>query len=818
MHSATLMTSQVGTGKTALLQSVLGELDKQHGTFAVAAGAAFVPQSSWVMAGTVRSNVLFASAYEAEWYHQVLAACALDVDIAQLPNGEMTEIGDKGVNLSGGQKARISLARAIYSRTAVVLLDDPLSAVDPHVARHLFDHAIVGLLRDRATILVTHHEHFYEQGTVSLALGPNGTTLNMQRLKPAGSLPLTDALVSLARPPASATPAALASAPSTMAEGVVDGAAEGVVGTPARLVLPEDRVLGVVKRSTFVEYAKAAGPVFTVLVVLLFLAAQGAIIAADFWLQEWAKLNSTRPEPVNGSSVGAADEGSGSVASAYLYIADGMHASGDGLAGAMFVDDSVCYQSDAIYPTTYGIIVGCTAAGILVRSLLFFIATLRASSTLHNAALNRVTYAPMSFFTSNPLGRIVNRFAADQGQVDTLLPSTLFDVMQQSSIAVGALLMGCIALPWMIIPMPFLGYYFLHVRQFTTKSLRELKRLDGTSRSPLQSAFTTDMNGLMLIRAFGTAASKKQHDYFLQMLETNASAWFWWLIGNRWIGFRLDLMCTVIVSFAVILGVVVKNSVDSGILGLALVYMISLSGLFQYMVRQSALVETYMTSVERILFYGTQVMTEEEYQKDGLDTYQHGTTTTPFNAALEAAAMEADPTWPADGAISADNLQCKYREDLPIVLNRVSFKIKAGSKLGIVGRTGSGKSSLVSAIFKLNDICGGSLTLGGGNILAAPLSKLRNALTLIPQEPHFFAGTLRYNLDPFEHYTDAAIWSAIAAVELTGMFDDLSAPVEERGANLSAGQKQLLSLGRAMLRSSKVVILDEATASVDYVR
>jgi ABC-type multidrug transport system fused ATPase/permease subunit len=225
------------------------------------------------------------------------------------------------------------------------------------------------------------------------------------------------------------------------------------------------------------------------------------------------------------------------------------------------------------------------------------------------------------------------------------------------------------------------------------------------------------------------------------MLETNAAAWFWWLIGNRWIGFRLDLM---IVSFAVILGVIVKNSVDSGILGLALVYMISLSGLFQYMVRQSALVETYMTSVERILYYGTQILTEEEYQQHGLGAYQHGGTAAPFNPASEAAALEANPTWPANGALSAENLHCKYRADLPIVLNGVNFAVESGAKLGIVGRTGSGKSSLVSAVFKLNDICGGQLKLADGSILAAPLAKLRNALTLIPQEPHFFAGTLRY--------------------------------------------------------------------------
>lgn len=243
----------------------------------------------------------------------MLTACALDLDIAQLPNGELTEIGDKGVNLSGGQKARISLARAIYSRTPVVLLDDPLSAVDPHVARHLFDHAIVGLLRDRATILVTHHEHFQQLGTVALTLGANGTTLKMKRLLEAGGLPIRDPPASLqaagiavdaadqaggstteatpaapAAPAAPAPAAALESAPTPTEGSGMTKEKPDSAPAPTRLVLPEDRVLGIVKRSTYTNYASAAGSFLSVIVLLLFLGGQGTIIAADYWLQDWA--------------------------------------------------------------------------------------------------------------------------------------------------------------------------------------------------------------------------------------------------------------------------------------------------------------------------------------------------------------------------------------------------------------------------------------------------------------------------------------------------------------------------------------------------
>lgn len=218
--------------------------------------------------------------------------------------------------------------------------------------------------------------------------------------------------------------------------------------------------------------------------------------------------------------------------------------------------------------------------------------------------------------------------------------------------------------------------------QFMYMTHRPFPRLDiiRTTRSPLQTAFSTDMNGLVLIRSFGKAGA--QHDYFLKMLEKNAGAWYWWLIGNRWLGFRLDIMCTLIVSFAVLLGVAVKNTVDSGILGLALVYMISLSGLFQYMVRQSALVETYMTSVERMLYYGTKILTEEEYQKDGLDAFEQDPLTAPFDCGKEAAALAADPLWPASGTLTCKGLKCKYREDLPIVLDGVDFEVESGSKLG----------------------------------------------------------------------------------------------------------------------------------------
>eukprot|EP00038_Savillea_parva_P031360 m.85584 g.85584 ORF g.85584 m.85584 type:complete len:1326 (-) comp9635_c0_seq3:82-4059(-) len=761
-----VVAGEVGSGKSALLLGILGELPCVSGTMRnESARMAYVPQSAWIKAGTLRDNIVFGAEFDASWYDTVVSACCLKADIANFPDGEETEIGARGINLSGGQKARIVLARAVYSQAPIVLLDDPLSAVDPHVARELYQNVIRGLLANKSVVLVTHHPHFMQDGTTVLVLGKGGVTIASGSWNTVKDLVSTGGTTTASQSPDEEatestgletpgvpvpTIAKKDSAVSSEADHVA--ALDTVKKDATALVLPEDRVMGVVTLSTYLAYMSAGGFLQACMVLLLFLCAQGLLISVDYQLQRWAS-------------------------------------------------SSPADQSHSSFLELYGVLAAAAAAVSLVRSVMYYSTTLRAASRLHRSALSRILLAPMAFFTANPLGRIVNRFSSDQGQADTLLPDTLFMTLNLAGVTGSALIFACIAIPYLAITFPFIFLYLRTVREFATRSLRELKRLDGTTRSPVKSSYVASIQGLVAIRAF--RCEEASQDMFLSKLHTNAQAWYWWLIGNRWIGFRLDLMCTWLLVVTVILAICLRRELDSGLLGLAFVYMNSLSGLFQFMVRQSALVETYMTSIERLLFYGKHIMVEQECQQDDTD----------FDGKIGHRQLElAD--WPRNGEVIVRELRARYREDLPEILHGISFVARSGTKVGVVGRTGAGKSSLVQSIFRLNNVTGGSIVIGGVDTKHVPLHMLRSRIGLIPQEAELFSGSVRYNIDPFGDHTNEELRAVLDEVNLANVGLDMV--VAERGSNLSAGQKQLVSLARAMVRRPKVVVIDEATANVDY--
>ena len=744
-----IVVGPVGAGKSSFLSAALGELRLVSGSVCVKQDACLCAQNAWIMAGSLRQNVLFGSQMDAKRYNRVVTACGLRPDLEQLQDGDKTMLGERGVNLSGGQKARVALARAAYSRAGLCLLDDPLSAVDPHVMERLFRDCICGVLRaeGRTVVLVTHHLQYARDADMLIVLdsegrvafaGPPGecpdTTLTLEpeaKRKPAGDSTVAD------------TDERREQQDEPRGENVAKG--EKKTRTVTRFIKKEERETGEVAGSTYIQYARLAGLCMVSLCFFLFVVTQGVVLTSEFWLKIWAEADDQRD-----------------VTFLYVYI---------GLA--------------------LGVVVIAT-----IRSVLFYEVNLRGASHLHDRSFLAVLRSPMGFFHSNPLGRVLNKFSSDLGQIDELLPPVLFDVLQLGLGSLAAFVMVCVAVPWLAILILPLSFAFVQLRQTFLASARELKRMESIAKSPIYAAFAAQLRGLVTLRAFRAGPRLSQE--FLDSLDAYGRAWISWLLVSRWLGFRLDSLAFCVLASCAVGAVITSSTADPGLVGIALTYAIMLSGGFQYLVRQSARAETMMTSVERMMYY--------------MRLPAEGDWTRPDDSKLPKG-------WPVNGKLSVESLEMRYRIDLPLVLKGVNVQIPARAKVGIVGRTGSGKSSLLNALLRLCSPSGGRVMLDGVDVAALGLHQLRAAVAWIPQEPHLFSGSLRANLDPFARATDADLWAALGAVQLNTVIKALpgrlDAPVRDGGSNFSVGQRQLLSLARALVSKARVVVLDEATANID---
>jgi len=732
----------VGCGKSALLQALLGDLEVDKGSWAFGGSVAYAPQTPWIVAGTLRSNVLLGeNPYDAGWYDEVLSACCLKEDIAQLGDlGDETEIGERGVNLSGGQRARVGLARAVFSRSAVALLDDPLAAVDPAVVTHLVRHCLRGpVLSNSAVVLCTHQESVFALADILLLLDASGA---VRACGPPKQI-ATACGLTLAQPVS--LDAVDSNEPElSHAEEVEQREQNDECVQKQRanvLVRPEDKRAGSVSLDTYVHYARLAGFGGTTLVSIIFVVSQAALLFSNYWLGVWAE---------------AKDQGRG------LYI------------------------NVFVAMTALAVVTAC------LRSILFYRSAMHATTTLHANALQSLLKTHLGFFTANPQGRILNRFSGDLGNADELLSQSLHDVLDLGFIALGTTVVVCISVPPMIPSFALIFWYMLRLRRFVVKSMTELKRLDSISRSPVFDFYSASLKGITAIRAFGRQEASQRH--IVQLLQRNAQAWFWWFIMNRFLGFRLDVLSAVVVGISAFGGAVLKDFISPELIAFAVVNTINLSGLFQFMVRQTALVESFMTSFERLCTYARL----EREPDNGRD--------------------DAGPNFPTVGAIAMSGLRMCYRDDLPEVLKGVDFAFAGGIKVGICGRTGSGKSSLFMVLSRLANTTAGTICIDGVNTAQLPLKTLRSCIAWVPQEPSFFSGSLRLNLDPLGMHSDEAIIAALRTVQMAEAagVEGLEATVAEGGSNFSIGERQLLSLARAVLQHRKILCMDEAFANVDF--
>ncbi|XP_036386238.1 canalicular multispecific organic anion transporter 2 isoform X2 [Megalops cyprinoides] len=799
------VVGHVGCGKSSLVSALLGEMEKLEGEISIRGSVAYVPQQAWIQNATLRDNILFGNAYDEQKYRCVLEACALTPDLEVLPGGDQTEIGEKGINLSGGQRQRVSLARALYSEADVYLLDDPLSAVDAHVAKHIFDKVIgpEGALHAKTRILVTHGISFLpqvdnivvmvegrvsEMGSYQDLLKQNGAFAEFLRnyamediteeeeatvamIEEEGDFP-DDALSNHTdmvdnEPVVNETRrqfirqisviSADGENPKKMSVRMrrcserkhVEPQPEKKQPQVDKLIQAETAETGRVKLKVFWEYARAVGPLLSLFICFLYGCQNAAAIGANIWLSEWTNdALDNRTEHNIHKRVG-------------VYAALGI---------------------------SQGILV-------MISSFTLALGNIGAARKLHSALLENKFHTPQSFFDTTPIGRIINRFSKDIYVIDEVLPSTILMFLGTLFASISTMIVIISSTPIFAVVIFPLALIYFFVQRFYVATSRQLKRLESVSRSPIYSHFSETITGTSVIRAY------RRQDAFVLIsdmkVDENQKSYYPGIVSNRWLGVRIEFIGNCIVLFAALFAVISKDSLSPGLVGLSVSYALQVTMSLNWMVRMTSDLESNIVAVERV----------KEYSE------------TQTEAPWEIEDKKPPPQWPAQGKVEFHDYSVRYREGLDLVLKNLTLTVKGGEKIGIVGRTGAGKSSMTLCLFRLLEAAGGEISIDGVKIAEIGLHDLRSKLTIIPQEPVLFSGTLRMNLDPFETYSDQEVWKALELSHLNKFVSNqpskLNLECSEGGENLSVGQRQLVCLARALLRKTRILILDEATAAID---
>jgi ABC-type multidrug transport system fused ATPase/permease subunit len=818
-----VVAGPTGAGKTSLILALLGEMERLSGQACLPIEpnqvdlqtglvhkVAYAAQTAWLLNATIRDNILFGEPYDEERYEQVIRGCALAKDLENLEGGDLTEIGEKGINLSGGQKQRISLARACYSRAAYVLLDDPLSAVDAPTARFLLHKSLLGLLKGRTVILVSHATHLVvpfadhvvvmKNGEVSCQGAPKDLT-NDESAEGIYGLSLTQDAFDDEK-----------EGENDLKKGVVTLAGEGTT-----LVQDEEKASGSVRFSIYKAYFAAAGGLFyLVFFFASFILIPASKFAADWWLKVWTDQNAR-----HASSFFALFFGTNGVAQEHriseIQLRNFFHRTAyTARSSTSFsIQQNDHLHNDAIF---YIGVYAAFGLGVIIaaniQTIVLLVGSRFASQNLHARLLDAILYSPLRFFEVTPIGRILNRFSKDIESVDS-------DVIEMCRHFIDQIILGTTIItvigtvaPIFLLVVPFISIIYGYIAHIYLTSSRELKRLESTTRSPLYAQFSETLSGVSTLRAYG--AENRFAKMNRQKIDENHKPFFFMWAANRWLCLRTDIISSFVVFLAAT--VVVFGGVDAGWAAVTITYSLEFTTAILWAVRSHAEMEMSMNCVERIQEY---IQIEQEAP-----------------AVIEGS--RPDPEWPHEGTVQVKELSIRYAPDLPDVLKKVSFNILPNEKVAVVGRTGAGKSTLSLAFFRIIPLSGGSITIDGVDISTIGLFDLRSKLTIIPQDPVLFNGSLRSNLDPLDQHSDDKLWEALKRVHFMESMQQpqvlensqgcdtnsattesgsgscsLDMPVAENGSNFSQGQRQLLCLARSLLQGNKIIFLDEATASVD---
>ncbi|CAE6434018.1 unnamed protein product [Rhizoctonia solani] len=803
-----LVCGPTGSGKSSLLSAMLGEMDRIEGesylpkdpTYLNAKtglqmAISYCAQQPWLEHKSIKNNILFGSPFDEERYTATLDACALRPDLALFDDGDETEIGEKGVSLSGGQKARVALARAVYARTQFVILDDILSAVDSHTAEHIVQRCLRGpLLKNRTVVLVTHHVDLVLPAAgwlVQLNEGQIEVQGTLQQLRESGTLLRAKKLDSQAF--------------------VAEVADEKDEATEARtekkpakkLVEEEARSTGSVTFEVYKTYLSAASYWLFGLLILLLALDQAVQLLQKFWLKHWGESYEAR---------------------VHNWVVS------RGWPDFGFPPAS---QNVVPYLAVYLVIQTSISLINILSQIPDIWATLRASRILYERMLHAVMRSPSRFFDKTPSGRILNRFSKDIDTIDSGIQTVMVSVLTQALILLVAVGTIVYAVPYFIFPAVVIAYLHAWFSGGYVSASRDLRRIEATTRSPILAFFSELLTGIVTVRAFGAERAFLLNTYKRLDITQTATHYLW--MCNRWLLLRFDFLG----AFSILIATIgtIKGGATAGLTGIVI---------------------TQAQQYVRSLYFGLRFWTELEQSMNSVERIQEYLDL-PSEPPAVISGNRPPAYWPSSstGSLVVENLSVKYAADLEPVLKGISFTIHPSEKIGVVGRTGSGKSTLAMALFRFTDPASGKIVLDGIDITSIGLDDLRSKLTLIPQDAVLFKGTIRDNLDPFKDHTDAECIEALKRVHLPvengenqpstsfdPVLDTIIAPgsgaqretsslstkiggpklvtltletvVSEGGNNFSHGQRQLLSMARALLRKSNLIVMDESTASVDF--
>ncbi|KAK8793382.1 hypothetical protein WA158_004741 [Blastocystis sp. Blastoise] len=762
--SLVAVVGRVGSGKTSFVSALIGEMTKNSGCCIVNGSVSFASQQAWMVNDTVRGNILFGKEFEEERYKRALHVCCMEDDLKVLKGGEMCEIGERGINLSGGQKARIGLARCVYSNTDIVIMDDPIAAVDAHVGKYLFNKCIKTELNGKTRILVTNALQYLPKCDYIVLLGDN--TIEAQgtweELK-AMNINILDEIEGHGNRSSDGT-----SNRASIHQNEKEDKKKDEHSNEGKLVEKEEQEKGKIPFSVYNYYFKRFSWALIVIMLLCLFIGQFLTVYSNFWLSNWSE----DPSCLNNTT------DSSLVSNTTTIITD------------------ICTSSTQHYLSIYGYIIIGICLSFIIVVVCNVPGRIRASFRIHKDLATVIVSAPVAFHDITPIGRVLNRFNKDMDMIDNMLAQTIMQVLQQFFVVLGYVIQVSITTTGIMIPLLIIIIFiFFMFQSYFMRANTDVQRLESVSRSPIFEDFQAVLSGAPTIRAYG------HQERFVKRVENRIS-----LNNHRlliyqycscWLTFRTDILVAFVAFFVVLLSNSLKGFISAGALGIALNASYGMGNTLKQWTKFIAQLEANMNSVERVKYY--------------IDTVEPES-----NMILED--HRPPENWPTEGAIKFDNFEMRYRNG-PKVLKGVNMDIHPMEKVGVVGRTGAGKSSLMVGLFRISECCGGAIYMDNIKLEDIGLEDVRRHLCIIPQDPVLFSASVRFNLDPFNESSDEEIWRVLEEVELKEAIDalpgKLDGDVHEGGSNFSVGQRQLICMARALLKRPKVLIMDEATASLD---